>query len=376
MKILVAMDSFKGSVSSKDLNTTIKKSIQSIKTIDAIETFPISDGGEGFLDAIKKIYKNISVTVKTIDLLGNPCIANYIIIEKNKERIAVIESAQVLGIHLTNNCAENLFRSSSYGLGLVIQDALKQKVDKILVGLGGTGTIDGGLGILESLNHSHINLKKFNPLLNERYQCLKNISLKKFPVPVIGVSDVNNPYSGIDGAANVFGKQKGATPELIKKLNKKMDIVRLNIINQTNIDLNQCPGTGSAGGIGGILSIIGDRVIPASTFIKEYLNIEEIIRNVDLVITGEGKIDEQTFFGKAPFVICQIAEDNKIPAVIFCGSNSLDCEKTRIEYKHPIFCIQQQPITKEKALNKDTTLKNIAILSKNIITFWLTKISV
>ncbi|MCR8967723.1 glycerate kinase family protein [Streptococcus zalophi] len=344
MKIVVAIDSFKGSASSRELNEEVKKAIVSILPDAEVTTFEIADGGEGTISAIKAGLGGVFVPVSTVDLMGNPITANYLI----TSNIAIIEVAEVVGIDKITPSKETFQQASTYGLASLFKDAMEKGVKEIILTLGGTGTSDGGIGLLEGLGGDIDHL----PSLNK--------------VKITALADVNNVYAGPEGYARVFGKQKGGTPDLINKIDEQAQDIVEKVRSKYDIDLQKIPGTGASGGLGGAVVLLGGTIESGFYKIAHLLNIESQIKTCDLIITGEGRMDHQTSNGKVPFGMAMMAKKHKIPIIAFCGAIGDDLGIIE-ELLLASYSIQKETLPLNEAMKKEKTLSNINRLTKNVI---------
>lgn len=349
MKIVIAIDSFKGSATSIELGQAAKAGILEVQPDAQVKVFEIADGGEGTVSALKQVLQGKMIKVKTIDLLRRPIIAEYFLAGDK----AFIETASVIGIDKISPTPETIEKATTIGLAALIIDATICGAKKIYLTLGGSGTSDGGLGLLEGLGVS-LNNFSFN---------------SKFP-KLIGLADVNNPYSGPEGYAQFFGTQKGATEEILNKQDAQAEKIVRKVKEKLNIDLQSIPGTGAAGGLGAAIVILGGRIEAGFPRIVEFLKIEEELTNTDLVITGEGRMDKQTINGKVPWGVVLLAEKYQVPVIALCGAISDDLGKIE-DHLVGAYSIQTRPISLEKAIEKVRTLENMKRLSKNVIKTWL-----
>lgn len=342
MKIVVALDSFKGSASSHELNEAVKAGILSVLPFADVATFDIADGGEGTISALRQRLGGKWVAVETVDLLQRPMIAHYLLTEE----FAVIEAADVVGIDKIVPSSTTIQQATTLGLAQVLLDAKKRGMREIIVGLGGTGTSDGGLGLLEGLsgeNFTHVR--------------------------IIGLTDVQNVYAGEKGYAKVFGPQKGGTPEILTVQEKQAQSFVAKIKRERGIDLQAIAGTGAAGGLGGALILLGGKLESGFSKIAHLLKIEEKIKSADLIITGEGKMDAQTAQGKVPFGIAVLAAKYKVPVLAFCGALSKDLGEMD-DLLLASFSIQRSVLPLDEAMKKEQTLANMNDLAKNVIKTW------
>lgn len=362
------MDSFKGSLSSNELNEIIEERIhEELNEVDVVK-IPISDGGEGFLDSLSSLDGYSKQFVNTYGPLHHQIEAEYLMSNDNK--IAIIESAKVIGLNLVEELSP--FKASSYGLGQVIKDALDKGAKEINIGLGGSATNDAGIGILNALgfqfydvNNELIELDIANlHKLNKIEAPPSNLNLEGIKFKAI--TDVKNIFTGNKGATQVFGEQKGLSDKDRKYVDFQIDAFRQVILKQYRIDLNQLDGTGAAGGISGMmLAFFNSEILPGIDYVLDKTDFNNDCKDSDYVITGEGRIDDQTFYGKVIEGIVNRADLYNVP-VIAIGA-SVEIEKLRnVPHLPIIFSIINSPLLLEDAMNPETTKMNLNFTIKNI----------
>ncbi|HFS8504985.1 TPA: glycerate kinase [Streptococcus pyogenes] len=349
MKILVAIDSFKGSVTSPELNTSVAQALLSVDKQLVIETRAIADGGEGSLVALSQTVAGRWHQVKTIDLLRRPIKVAYY----RHAKQAFIESASIIGIDKITSNSVTYAQATSYGLGLAVKDAIQKGATQIEIMLGGTGTSDGGKGFLESLNYDFMTGRSYLDTLAS-------------PVTLLGLTDVTNPYHGPQGFAAVFGPQKGGSLSQIEETDQIASNFAKKVFCQTTIDLQTIQGSGAAGGLGGAIVLLGGTLTSGFSRIAELLNLDNSLQSCDLVITGEGCLDTQSQSGKVPVAIARMAKKYQVPTIALCGSVKIETGLAAEDFL-AVFSIQQQPISLEAAIDKTTTLSNIKILAANLM---------
>ncbi|HEQ5261957.1 TPA: glycerate kinase [Streptococcus pyogenes] len=349
MKILVAIDSFKGSVTSPELNTSVAQALLSVDKQLVIETRAIADGGEGSLVALSQTVAGRWHQVKTIDLLRRPIKVAYY----RHAKQAFIESASIIGIDKITSNSVTYAQATSYDLGLAVKDAIQKGATQIEIMLGGTGTSDGGKGFLESLNYDFMTGRSYLDTLAS-------------PVTLLGLTDVTNPYHGPQGFAAVFGPQKGGSLSQIEETDQIASNFAKKVFCQTTIDLQTIPGSGAAGGLGGAIVLLGGTLTSGFSRIAELLNLDNSLQSCDLVITGEGCLDTQSQSGKVPVAIARMAKKYQVPTIALCGSVKIETGLAAEDFL-AVFSIQQQPISLEAAIDKTTTLSNIKILAANLM---------
>ena len=333
MKILIASDSFKGTFSSLDICFLIKKEFSHNSNFE-FTCLPIADGGEGSLEAIASNIKGRFISLKTNNPYFRKIKTKYFLDEFNNAYIEVASSA---GLNLIKNL--NPLKTSTYGVGEQVLDALKKDAKKIYIFLGGSATNDGGCGLFSALG------TKFYNELNEEFiptgGTLKNITkidnslttklLKN--IEVIGMCDVNNPLYGLNGAAYIYAPQKGATKEDVLKLDEGLKHLDSIIKKDLKKDISLIEGAGAAGGIGASILAFSNGILKKG--IEEILNIlnfDQLIKDVDYVITGEGKLDKQSFYGKVISGVATHALKHNKNLILLVGSSEITLEEAQTLY--------------------------------------------
>ncbi len=369
MRVVIAIDSFKGSASSNELACAIEKGILKVYKDCQIVICPIADGGEGTVEALSCSdgAKIVSSTCK--DPLGNDIEVKYTIL---KDSVAVIEMASASGLTLVPLEKRDPSITSSYGTGDLIKDAIRNGVREFIVGLGGSATNDAGLGMLRSLGFRF--LDKFNREIVftkdlekvdsiDKSNILKELKKCKFKI----ACDVNNPLFGENGATFVYGKQKGANKEMILDLDNKLKHFAKVIEKESGTKLNDFEGAGAAGGLGfGFLAFLNAELTSGIKIILEQVDLKGKIKNADFVITGEGKIDKQSSMGKVIHGIGSICKEEGIRCIALSGNtDEADSSINEIGVS-AFFSILNSPITLEEAMDKQKTLGLIEKQSEQI----------
>ncbi|MDR1567616.1 MAG: glycerate kinase [Streptococcaceae bacterium] len=353
MKILVAIDSFKGSATSKELNEAAKIGILKAIPNAEVVTQTISDGGEGTLDVLFDIFGGELRRVETVDLLHRPLIAPYLLTEIEHIKTAIIETADIVGIDKIIPSPETITQADTYGLAAVLMAAKAQKAEQIILTLGGSGTSDGGFGLLRGLGA--------NPEIGD----LSNLA-DFSGIDIFGFADVNNLYAGEAGYANVFGKQKGGTEKILARqaLASQEFVDKIKV--KYGINLQNINGTGAAGGLGGAITILGGSIQSGFESIAEFIKFDKLIEGCDLLITGEGRMDSQTINGKVASSVAKHGLKQNIPTVAICGG--LDSELREMEeLLLASFSIQTQPVPLKEAVKKESTLLNMTFVTTQIM---------
>lgn len=312
MKILVVPDSFKGSMTSKEVCEVIENAIKSNSNHEVI-TLPLADGGEGFADCIMDICKGKKLYTKCHNIYGQE-IEGYIVTFGDT---AVIECATASGLLKR----KNVMQSSSYGTGELIRFSTEKGYKNIILGLGGTGCNDGGMGVITALGGKFYD-ENYNVIERPKSNDLNYIFGVDFKGCVKGINftyacDVDNEFFGKNGAAYVFAKQKGARQTDIEELDEGLK--RLNAFFKN--DVSKVKGAGAAGGIcGGLYAIYGGKIKSGFDILAEYSSLEEKIKEADIIITGEGKTDKQTLMGKMPYKVSELCKKYGKKCVVISGA--------------------------------------------------------
>ncbi|HLR60110.1 MAG TPA: glycerate kinase [Pseudogracilibacillus sp.] len=352
MKITIAPDSYKGSLSANDAAKTIERAIKS--TLPDAQTFlkPMADGGEGTLDTLIKTLNGQKVFLKCKGPLGEEIETYYGIIE---EDTAVIEIANICGLTLVPFDKRNPEKTTTYGIGETIEHAVNNGFKKIIIGLGGSATNDGGYGMLRALgvkgldinNQSLSFFAKDLYALNQLDWRYLNPDLKDVTITV--ANDVSNPLCGQNGASFIYGEQKGGTIKQIEKLDQALLNFARIVEHFTHTAYDHNEGAGAAGGLGFALRVIGATLTPGAKLIGKRIKLDSSIISSDLVITGEGKSDKQTLHGKAPIYVSQLAKEYKKPIILISGSVENNHKELTKNFTS-VFSILNAPLPIEEAM--------------------------
>lgn len=325
MKIIIAPNSFKESLSAAEVATAIKEGFAHIFPRAEYICLPLADGGEGTTAALVNACQGKWVELEVEDPLGRTITTQYGLLPNGT---AVMEMAAASGLHLLQPSERNPLLTSSYGTGQMIAHATLNGAKHIIIGIGGSATNDGGAGMLEALGIRFLDkngqpLPKGGKALAQLAQIDVSGSLKTLiNIPPITVAcDVNNPLTGTQGASIVFGPQKGATPEMVIQLEHALKHYA-QIVQQTGFpDTQHLAGSGAAGGLGFSLRTFLNATIQSGIdLVLQTTQLSQYLPNTDLIITGEGKMDEQTLFGKVPMGVLKLAKSHQIPIIGIAGS--------------------------------------------------------
>lgn len=372
-RIVVASDSFKGSATSIEIGTYISEAIHEMRPDYHVDVFAIADGGEGTVDAVAEVLKGESVTVDVEGPLGDKTCAKYVL--TNEGKVAVMEMAEASGITLVPSGKLDVLKASTIGTGQMILDAVNKGVEHIYIGIGGSATNDGGMGMAHALGIRFLdsdgdilipngeNLIKIAKIDDShKLEQLKNVT-------VTILSDVNNPLCGELGASAVYGPQKGATAEMVSLLDEGLMHYGQLIEKQYGIEVVYKPGAGAAGGLGaGLMTFLNAIGKSGIDTVLELIGIELAISEADLVITGEGRLDGQSINGKAPVGIASIAKKYDVPTVAIVGSRSVDVDNVYPLGISGVFNIINQPMTLEQAVENTQPL--VKSTTKNVVTLF------
>lgn len=368
--IVLAPDSFKESMSAKEACEAMERGIKKVnKDIRCIHV-PMADGGEGTMQALVDATNGKVYSLKVVGPLGNMVEANYGILGDGE--IGVLEMASASGMQLVPIEKRNPLITTTYGTGQLIKACLDHGVKKILIGIGGSSTNDGGSGAIQALGGKLLDVQG-NELgfgggeLGKLARIdLKNFDMRLNDVIIEVACDVSNPLCGIKGASNVFGPQKGATKEMIKILDDNLKHYSYIIKNQLGKDILNEPGGGAAGGLGaGLMAFLGGTLKKGIDLVIEYTSLDEKVKNADMVWTGEGSIDFQTQYGKTPLGVAQIAKKYKKPVIVLAGKVGEGIDVLYEKGIDSIFGIVNGVTSLEEALEKGK--ENIERTSENIV---------
>ena len=358
MKFIIAPDKFKGSLSAFEVCSAITAGIKVVDKNSEVISFPMADGGDGFATIMQYYLHTETIHCAAVDPLHRPIEASYQWNEKTKT--AIIEMAVTSGLVLLKEDERNPLLTSTYGTGLLIKDAIEKGAVKIVLGIGGSATNDGGTGILEALDFQ---LKDSSEnLLNANGQNLG--AIEKIISPVLPnikfeiACDVQNVLYGKNGASFIYGPQKGANQQQVKILDEGLHHLADILLRQTGKDVSDIPGTGAAGGIPASLMCFFDTtlkqgidmIIDASGIYKEMVH-------ADMIITGEGKIDKQSMDGKVIGTIAAIANEKNIPVIAFCGRLDLNKENIKETGLSAAYAIGESLSVEESMRNAEKLLK-------------------
>ena len=362
-KITIAVDSFKGSLSSREVADAFEEGFKSQFPKCEVVKVSIADGGEGTVDALVETLNGELVKALVADPLGRTISAQYGIIDDG--RTAVMEMSAASGLPLIAPTERNPLRTSTYGTGEMIVDAIKRGCRKFLVGIGGSATNDGGTGMLRALGFRFFDAEG-NELIGggeilERIDQIDNSTARTelAECEFIVACDVTNPLYGPEGAAYVFAPQKGADAAMVERLDQGLRNYARAIERFNGVQVDAIAGAGAAGGLGGgFKALLGARLEPGIDMVLNAMQFPKIIAGSDLVITGEGRIDRQTTMGKAPSGVLREATAQGIPTIAIGGAVQ-PCKELEQSGFAAVLPIVAGPIALEVAMQRDTAIENV-----------------
>lgn len=357
MKVLIAPNSMKGSLNAFDFANTVEKAFKSCSAEFEIKKVPVADGGDFTGEVLKQSLGALEVKTHVLNPFGKSILAKYAISGKK----AIIEMADASGMKLVETSELNPMKASSFGTGQLISDAIAKGCSEIYLAIGGSATVDGGIGMLQAMGFKFFDsnskelkgggasLLKVNSI--QLPETLKDISIKI-------ICDVDNPLLGDNGAAAVFGPQKGATPEMVNELEIGLENWADILLKETGTELTKIKGSGAAGGIAvPLIAYFNAEIVPGADFVLQELNFEKYVNWADIVITGEGKIDLQTLNNKAPFAVAKVAGKFNIPVFAIGGK----VENEASEIFDGIYSLVNGPMSLDCAMeNSEKLLYNFS----------------
>ncbi|KZE38951.1 glycerate kinase [Bhargavaea cecembensis] len=371
MNILIAIDSFKGSLTSAEAGVAVAAGIRATYPNAEIEVVPLADGGEGTVEALVQATGGELVRARVTGPLGNPVYATYGLIGDGTT--AVIEIAEACGLPLIPEADRNPLKATSYGIGELILNAASRGARSLIVGLGGSATNDAGVGMLQALGCSFLDdTGEEVPRGGEALSAIRSVdisslhpSVKELDIQV--ACDVNNPLQGDQGAAYIYGPQKGATPEMVRELDGGLRNFAEVVNKELGRDIQEIPGAGAAGGLGAaFVGFLNAELRSGIGLILNTIGLEEKIREADFVITGEGRMDAQSSMGKAAMGVAGLAQKHGKPVIALAGSVSKEAAELNRMGVTAYFSIMQEVVSLEEAMKPDTARRNLRTTAEQI----------
>ena len=332
MRVLLAPDSFKEAASAEVIAQAMARGIMRGDPQAECWLLPLSDGGEGLTHALVHTTGGTLHDVETVDAVGRPIIAQFGFLgNKHTSRTAVVELASASGLERVSPADRNALSASTFGTGLLIRAAIDAGANRIVLGLGGSATTDGGTGLARALGFRFLDTAGHDiPLGGGSLVDLERIDDSEVPdfvknVPIVLACDVTNPLTGPEGAAHVFAPQKGANTAQVELLDQGLANLAHAIMQYNGRDIERIPGTGAAGGTGGgMLGLFNTTVRPGIELVLDLTHGREACAWADVIITGEGSIDSQTPYGKVPSGIAKLAQSQGKPTIAIGGTVTRD----------------------------------------------------
>ena len=365
MKAVVSIDSFKGSLSSLQAGQAVKDAILRLDGSASVTVKPLADGGEGTVEALASGFDSEMVEIRVKGPLQKPVMAKYCILKDTNT--AVIEMAAASGITLISAAQRNPLDTTTFGVGELITDAVNRGCRRFVVGIGGSATNDGGTGMLTALGYAFLD-KKGDPIalgakgLQDLYQIKTDHVIPELMQCSFYIAcDVTNPLCGDTGCSAVFGPQKGATPDMIRDMDGWLEnyaAITKTVFKKADKDH---PGAGAAGGLGfAFLAFTNAQLRSGIQIVLDETKLEDVIRDADIVVTGEGRLDSQTVMGKAPIGVAELAKKYGKPVIAFSGCVTQDAEVCNEHGIDAFFPILRNISTLEEALDTPNAYQNLS----------------
>ncbi len=375
MKIVVAIDSLKGSLTSLEAGKAIEEGIKRVDQSVKVVVKPLADGGEGTVEALVSGLGGTLYSTEVIGPLGDVITCEYGILEERKT--AIIEMSAAAGITLVPDSLRNPMHTTTYGVGQLIKDAIKKGCRKFIIGIGGSATNDGGIGMLQALGYELLDEEGNQvPYGAKGLEKLRNIETANV-VPELSectfqiACDVTNPLCGQNGCSEVYGSQKGADKNMIKEMDEWLQAYAAIIKNKFIKADPELPGSGAAGGLGfAFKSVMNATLESGISIILEEIDLEEEIKDADLIVTGEGRLDSQTAMGKAPIGVAELAKEYNKRVIALAGGVTPDsriCNEKGIDAYFPIV---RGISTIEEAMNPQNARNNMMDTMEQVYRLW------
>lgn len=356
MRILIAPDKFKGSLGAREVADNIAAGLRDILPDATIEIIPVADGGEGTADVICQACAGEWVMCDGHDALGRAITARYVWLRDR--RMAVMEMSEAAGMWRIAPGERNPFYASTCGVGEMLLDAARRETNDVVVGLGGSATNDGGFGMARALGFRFLNSDsvELNGPVSELLRLEHISSPPGLVLPrVTAATDVRNPLLGARGATRVFGPQKGVASDQLEVFEESLARLANVIARDLGCDFREAAGAGAAGGLGfGLVSFCGATIRPGFGLVAEVLDLGAAIQRADVVITGEGSLDDQTLEGKAPAGVARLARNlgKRVFAIVGCATE----HATAHEVFDGVLLLTRPPITREESITRTAEL--------------------
>ena len=380
MNITIAIDSFKGSLSSMEAGQAVAEGIRRVMPSAEIRIRPLADGGEGTTEALTARLGGELKSLTVTGPLGRPVTASYGLIRERK--MAVLEMASAAGLTLISQEERNPLEATTYGVGEMIRDAIGEGCRHFLVGIGGSATNDGGTGMLSALGFQFLDSEGHPiPLGAKGLENLARISAENARLELSQCSfhiacDVTNPLCGENGCSAVYGPQKGADPEMIRQMDHWMERYGDLAARTFPAADKEAPGAGAAGGLGfAFLTFLNGSLESGVGMVLKEINLKDDIRDADLVITGEGRLDAQTVMGKAPIGVAHLAKEYGKPVIAFSGAVTREAGLCNQHGIDAFFPIMRGVVSLQEALDPGEARINAADTAEQVFRLIQLKLS-
>jgi len=377
MRIVLAPNAFKECLSAPAVARAMARGVERAAPEAETVLIPLADGGDGTVEALVSTRGGNFVEITASDPLMRPVHARYGLIDNGKT--AVIEMASASGLWRLQDHEKNPLKTTTYGVGEMIRHALQSGVTTLIVGIGGSATTDGGIGMAAALGYRLSDAAgRELPPVGESLSSIVGIDRARVcseltNAQVLVACDVTNPLVGPQGAAPVYGPQKGATPEMVEALDRGLENLSARWQETFGLDLREWPGGGAAGGLGaGLAAFCGAKISSGFDLIADYARLDDALREADLVLTGEGKIDASTGFGKVPAGVAQRAQRFGVPVVALAGGIMGDMTNLHAAGILALFSILRRPMSLSEAIASASEL--LSQTTEEVIRLWLVKV--
>ncbi|WP_419237155.1 glycerate kinase [Photobacterium leiognathi subsp. mandapamensis] len=372
MKIIIAPDSYKESLTAMEVATAIENGFRQVIPNAEYIKLPMADGGEGTVQSLVDASNGTIIERSVTGPLGEQVNGFFGLMGDGKT--AIIEMAAASGLHLVSPELRNPMLTTSFGTGELILAALDKGVEHIIVGIGGSATNDGGIGMAQALgirflDENNKQISYSGGALDRLHRIdISNIDSRLVSVKLEVACDVDNPLCGEKGASQVFGPQKGATPEMVTQLDNNLAHYAEIIKRELDNDVKDMAGAGAAGGMGAaLLGLFNAQLRPGIEIVMDAVNLADVLKDADLVITGEGRIDSQTIHGKTPIGVARTAKRFNKPVIGIAGSLSYDCNVVHEHGIDAVFSVVPRSVSltealAEAAINVELTARNVAAI--------------
>jgi glycerate kinase len=370
VKVVIAPDKFKGSLTSFEICDAIEKGLQKASSSFEIIKLPLADGGDGLSEVISYYTQATLQPTEVLNPLFEIISSSWLLSADGKT--AFIEMAKASGLQLLNQSQYNPLLTSTYGTGQLIKAAVNRGVEQIILGIGGSATNDGGIGMAAALGYKFIdeNGNELSPIgknlihIKHIIRLTRNASpheegnLTRVDIVRVQVAcDVKNLLCGEHGASRIYAPQKGADAQMVEELEAGMMNYAEVIKKDIGVDVTKIEGGGAAGGLGaGCVAFLNAQLVNGTQLVMQYGSVEEHIRNADLIITGEGKLDEQTLEGKLVAGIASLGQQYKKPVIVLCGSINITADQLQQLGVAAAFSIMDQTKNYDEAINNASSI--------------------